>query len=912
MRKYLILILLTLPILAFAQQKIGGRIVDSKTKEPLVGAVVNIKNVTWTMSNNEGYFSLTIPKTKRNLVLTISCLGYKAFKTKKLKANNVYKLELDLLSINEVLITATEGQGMTARSRIRQEAIEHIQPSSFADLLELIPGGRAKDPYFGGPQIINLRSANSRVKRQYGTSSLGTKFVVDGQPIMNDANMQKTPAISSLGNNYVNLGVDMRSLTTEDIDYVDIVRGIASVKYGDLTSGLINIKRKMGGKQTRLRFKGDQRCKLVYVGQGFEWGKADKLTMNISANFLNSYSEPRNPRLNYKRATASLRIGKTWAKNQKFRKFFSFNIDYTGSFDNQKHDKNLDEGDHGPVETYKSYYNRIAIGSNFTINAKKEKSIFKSFETTLSLSYNHDIIDRWKRVALALETPISISLDPGVHDAIIVPVKYDGYLKVDGQPFYAYLNSCANFAYKSHNLNLGVEWNMDKNFGKGTIFNPILPFDPNMDVRPRPYYSIPANHQLALFIEENSNFTFAKTAKFSWQLGLRINTLSGAGNKYTINWKPSFDPRFNLRLDLPLAVIGSYKVEYGFYAGIGWQTKMPTMNILFPEPLYRDKAQLNYWPATQDKKLRRINLMVYKLDPINFDLAVANNMKIELGTDLQWNGFSYSINYFYEDMKSGFRNNSYFETIGYKSYETEQLDIDKLTAPPSLEDLPYKGKNTFVSYHKRTNGSQTLKQGVEFSLTTKRFPVINTRIILTGAWFLTTYRNSIPEYYQPTIATTTYPDYPFIGLYKNHEGTYYDAFNTNIMFDTQIPSLGLIFSTSFQAMWFSGSASEVNDQWPIAYLDKQLISKPFKEEDKKTPVLSSLRRPVEASAFEYIREPFSMNINLKVMKKLYKDKLRCSLFVNKIFDVYPDFERYGAKIRRSVLPYFGMELDFRL
>ena len=54
-----------------------------------------------------------------------------------------------------------------------------------------------------------------------------------------------------------------------------------------------------------------------------------------------------------------------------------------------------------------------------------------------------------------------------------------------------------------------------------------------------------------------------------------------------------------------------------------------------------------------------------------------------------------------------------------------------------------------------------------------------------------------------------------------------------------------------------------------------------------------------------------MNVNLKVTKKLYDDKITCSLFVNKIFSVNKDFYLWKRLQRRSVLPYFGMELSFK-
>ena len=50
------------------------------------------------------------------------------------------------MAIGEVLVTAAESKGPTSSSKIGREAIAHIQPSSIADLMELIPGGRATDP----------------------------------------------------------------------------------------------------------------------------------------------------------------------------------------------------------------------------------------------------------------------------------------------------------------------------------------------------------------------------------------------------------------------------------------------------------------------------------------------------------------------------------------------------------------------------------------------------------------------------------------------------------------------------------------------------------------------------------------------------------------------------------------------
>ena len=37
-----------------------------------------------------------------------------------------------------------------------------------------------------------------------------------------------------------------------------------------------------------------------------------------------------------------------------------------------------------------------------------------------------------------------------------------------------------------------------------------------------------------------------------------------------------------------------------------------------------------------------------------------------------------------------------------------------------------------------------------------------------------------------------------------------------------------------------------------------------------------------------------------------------ALFVNKIFDLHPDYKRNNYTTRRYVTPYFGLELNFNL
>ena len=66
------------------------------------------------------------------------------------------------------------------------------------------------------------------------------------------------------------IAASIHAISTDDIESVEIVLGIPSVEYGDLTSGLVKVKRREGGRDLTARFKADMSSKLFSVGKGFE------------------------------------------------------------------------------------------------------------------------------------------------------------------------------------------------------------------------------------------------------------------------------------------------------------------------------------------------------------------------------------------------------------------------------------------------------------------------------------------------------------------------------------------------------------------------------------------------------------------------------------------------------------------
>lgn len=825
------------------------------------------------------------------------------------------RLDIDPVAIGEVLVTAAESKGPTSSSKIGREAIAHIQPSSIADLMELIPGGRATDPSFGAPQEIRLREAAPSSSANYATSALGTQIQVDGIPISNDANLQYSTSYGSIQEYAnVNRGVDTRAISTDDIESVEIVRGIPSVEYGDLTSGLVKVKRREGGRDLTARFKADMSSKLFSVGKGFERkgrGDAERTTLNINADYLTAASDPRNPRQSYQRLTGSVRFGRHW-QGSAYRYSAGGSLDYTGSFDNKKSDQDLDNGLGGPVERYKSNYNRTQFAATFAVEAR-HRQFFHSLDLTASFSAEFDRIDRWRFVETGSDFAKTWGTEPGEYDAVIIPASYDATLLVDGKPFYGYAKAIAIFnadTERSRNtLRVGADWSMDKNYGRGLVFDVARPFSPQMDSRPRAYDAIPALHKLSFFLEDATTLALGDF-RVEATGGVRAASMFNLGRRYTIQGKFYFDPRANVVVALPRFHVAGRNLTLRLGGGVGWHTKFPTMDSLYPDTEYFDFTQLNYWPA--NPALRRINLRLYTLDPTNYDLRAARNFKWEVRLDAGWNDNQLSVTYFREDMTSGFRTTSDYRSFTFRDYDETAIDMEQLDGPPSLDGIPYTEETRLGGYSRSTNGSRTEKSGIEFAFTSQRIRAIATRVTVTGAYFRTNYSNMHPEYLLPTSAPGG-QTYPYVGYYFSTDGYLREMCNTNFLLDTQIPRLKLILSTSFQCMWFLGSRNTPVSAWPISYLDENLVSHPFTAESAADGLLSALVRDSDPTLWRYVTTPFSMNVNLKITKKLYRDKMAVALFVNKLLDYTPDYHTSdGRHIRREVTPYFGMELNIKL
>lgn len=905
-RFFVVLLTAVLCQMVYAQVVLRGHVIDRETHEPIIGATISDarKGKAITVTNSDGFFE--IPKNDY-AQLRISYIGYKTLVTPPTNDGR-YLLQTELSKIGEVVVTAQEGRGLTSTSKIEKHAMEHLQPSSFSDLLELLPGGRSVDPSLSVPNHIHIRELSTG-NSNYATSSLGTSFVIDGAPVSTNANMQYLAGAWDASATYrdnTNAGVDMRSISTDDIQSVEIVRGIPSVEYGDLTSGLVKIERRRGGRDMSFRLKADMGSKLFYAGKDFEW-KERQLSLNVSADYLDAKVDPRNRLENYKRLTLSARLHKNW-EHEDYRLGLSTNLDYTGSFDDDKVDPDLN---HSNEDSYKSSYRRYAFLASLQMKMKRQVWL-KSVETTFSSAYENDLMQRTRLVQLQRMTVAPMSKEEGENDAYILPFKYMGHHETQGRPFNAYLKLNARLQIPSNTVSntllIGADWNLDKNFGKGQVFDPHTPVYTGISSRARRLSDIPANRRLSAYAEENVKWPTA-VGTFEMAAGVRATEMLNLPSAYEMHGKLYWDPRANIGFTLPRFTLWGKPSFLRFAGGVGQHTKMPTMEQLFPDLLYIDFIQLNYYHDNPD--YRRINLMTYIRDPRNTALEPARNLKWEVSADLNVGGNRLSVTFFREKMSSGFRSQSYYSTYHFKEYDTSGIDAAALTAAPSLSDLPYTERDELSGYSNYTNGSLTLKEGVEYTFETVRLPVILTRLTINGAYFRTTYNNSIVETYRPSQVLDG-RQIQYVGLYADDDGSVREAFNTNFTLDTDVPKLRLGFSLSAQCLWFTTSQRKETSNDPVQYIAPDGTVHDWEPSFAEDTYLRWLVRSYSPSLFEKNRVPFAMNLNFKVTKKLFNDHLNVAMFCNKLWDYTPDYDSRGTTIRRHVTPYFGLEMNVKI
>jgi len=911
------------------QVSIEGRVIESGSTLALGYTTLQLRSkrdtshVYRTVAGSDGRF-VFVAVAKGQYILQASYIGYLSDR-KELNLQSNQDITMVLKSENrlveEINVTAMEQKGMATSSVIKREAIEHMQATSLTDLLSLLPGGQSVPPSLNAPNLIRLREANAPVGADYAISSLGTLFVIDDMPISTDANLQAmNVAISGTdqgGKQYVNAGMDMRGIITDNIEKVEIIRGIPSVRYGDLTSGVVKIDRLLQPLPLEARFKLDQFSKLFALSKGVKLAKNWLVVGDFT--YLDGKRNPVNPLENYDRYTASLRAEKYWGKKDEKQLRWRLSADYTGQFDDWKQDAEQLAGDLF-LEQGKYRLSYKSMGFSSRLSLKQPKKILRQIEFNANLKYSIDYIYREMYPNNTQERGIiPLSLTPGVSEAIVLPGKYKATHEVDGRPFNAFATLRGDLAFHTgfltHNGQIGTEWRMDKNYGAGQLFDIARPINNSFGVRPYRFDRIPANQHFSYYVEDRISLPKIAGSQLHIQAGLRGGMMINLDKAYSLNGKIYNDPRVNIQLALPAIRVQGSPLNFTLTGGIGWLSKMPTMSMLYPDIVYQDFVEFkhnNVKPEYSYSQLR-----TYIEDRVNYNLSYTRNKKKELRVDAEWKGHLFSVTLFDELLTNGFRSMDEPKAYYYQYYG--MLNVPTYGQRPDLTNMPYEERTVFRGVTRRTNGSQLSKQGMEFTFTTPRYPGIATRFTLNGAYFKNGYQNSLPMWFLGSSRNNPVVD--GVIVFDNYAAYYpnwqdgFDRSRTSTSFtaDTYIKQHGLTLSLTAETYWKGKNDQYANNpEYPSYYLTTDNVLHPYTEADKSHRYLQYLFYPDEYSGI-YLDNKSLTTLHFRGSKDFGK-WLRLSLFVLNFADITPHYNNYqGVRVKdASTAPYFGMELKLKL
>ncbi len=860
--------------------KIKG-IVKTETGELLIGANVIIKENNFGSSTNQnGEFYFT-GLSVRNYTVSVSYVGF----VTEIKKVTVYKSRTTeikfILKSKSFNIGSIEVVGEKefipiepeTKTKITSGEIEHIQAASLNDVLELMPGVSTTNPTLNNVEQASIRGGNS----------IGTQILIDDVPVSNLANMQ-----SGIGYSTVNGGVDLRSIPAENIKSVEILRGIPSVKYGDLIDGAIIVTSNVVPSSLRAKLKYNPNVYETNLSGGIRL--FDNWVLNGSFNLASSDRNVKIEGDGYTRIATQLNL-MTSTENYEI----SNHIYYTRSFDEMKEQPGY--------ALREAWYNRDATfkytsNYNFIFNSLSKLKFTFSANYTKRNSYKQELISRDNIV-------ISDRITEGSQEGRFVFGTYLGkkWIKGNEWNFYADLNYEKGFFTGDylHKLLMGVNWKNDFNNGDGVIFNPLFPPSLSYNTpRLRSYNDLPAYNTLSFYFEDKIVGRIFKP--FTLQLGFRyevyrpsginLEGLIGKGDFIESHNGSFFNPRLNFSYNL----FEDTQLRLGY----GVTSKSPPMGLIFADNSYYDIADTASVvdPLDPNKNFSIVSTYIRKV--ANENLKGYKQHKYEASLDQRIGNFGFTL--------TAFLNKTYNQF----SLNTVPFVLYKKSFPnwPNSDDFIIKEK-IFNSYPKAYNIWDITTKGIEFSFKIKKIPKINTIFRFDAAYLYNKSETNSYNYgsarYVKSLGQKVKPRY-------NPRTSSSDNLLLNYRFEIQSKSLGMWVTIHIQQNYLKTHKYLAYDTLAAAYFteNNELINIPI--EERNSEKYKQLRKSVEDYQLNDERYPNLWLFNLKVSKSLWKGAA-ISFFVNNFLNNNPLYKSKRSapnsksyRIRNPEI-FYGMEFQ---
>jgi hypothetical protein len=881
---------------------------EKGTQESVMMATVSMKPLeAITVTDVDGKATIhNVPYG--NYTIEISYVGFEKFTTTVLVNKNL-NLNIQLtptsLALKEVVVTAKQkSSGASTTTLIERQAIDHLQATSLADVMQLIPGMKMGNTDMTQQSNLQLRSLTNN-----NTNAFGSSIIVDGVPMDNNGTMTQGGFSSTAF-----VGTDLRNVAADNIENVEVIRGIPSAEYGDLTSGLVIVKSKVGVTPWQFKGKINPEMQNYSLGKGFNLRKAGILNFNF--DYAKAWGDPRQKTRSFGRYTFNLGYGyditRKWHTDTKFRMLYS--NDWNG--------KDPDAIADGTESKNTNYTFGLTHNGRISI----DKLLMRTLNYTLGVTMSK--IDNKQSSFVTNSSgllPILTARETGYYPVGWMTQSYLATGKTESRPGNLFAKINDSFFFTSgkirQSFKAGLDYRMSWNSGKG-YFNEDdrKPLRPNSNGRPRAFNDIPTLHQLAFYAEDNFAWNINKINKLMVNFGLRFTTQQPFSDVATSALSPRLNASFSVTKWLDIR------------GGIGLNSKTPGLDYLYPDKKYDDRVAVNYMPQGEDKKEDQrliYHTQVYDVQRSK-NLKNATTTKVEFGIDIKLPGNRILNILAYHDKTP----NGFGPATQYFVYQSNYYKDAKVTNG-NIEYGDPRVDNVFMTTGAIGNTNTTVNKGIEFNFDFGSIKPLNTKLLFSGAYSETkTWSTDMLS----TNAKHAYitPDFnarnttPFKVVYPSAlDYDKYRRFINTLQIVTNIPRLRMVASFTAQAIWYDYNYSFTATKNAIAYITPDLTYHEISEsmqngyldmkgnyyaEKPNTPTVKISDLAIDGSNSVPTKNPITWNIQGRLTKELGKIG-GLSLYVNNVsyYEPYLKTNTSNSLVQRNTNSFsYGVELNFKL
>lgn len=771
-------------------------VILDKTGEPLSGATMQlVQSGLWGISGKDGEVEIrNVPRLP--VAYKVSMLGYKDVEGEICldgKDNVRILMEEESLSMREVVVVAQAGQGgESTTSIIGRQALDHLQATSLKDILQLLPGGVSmKNPSLTSPGQFKVRTLSSD-----DNATFGAAIIINGMPVSTNANMNTGLGLSSISSG--NSGADLRSIATDDIESVEIIRGVASAEYGDVSSGVMIVNKRIGVSDLNMKARIMPGIMQLHAGKGFDIKSAGSL--NISADYARGTSDPRFLTDKYNRGILSLAhrktlLDKTWTLTT------NIDLSYTGEWKGADPDE--------PEAMKKFFSSRDAFSLRLSHNGmlKLDKALARTLKYDVALSLSSDHIFNDRLVSVGSGAILDATKD-GMYEGTPYPSSYETLSGTRSNPvmYWAKFSDLfyLNVGNMSNRFNVGTEWKIEGNRGIGQ-YDKTLKFKAFAQDRVRRFCDIPYMNQISAYVEDNVVLTFSERRypNITGQAGVRWTVVQPWRNERMM----ALSPRLNIAVN-PERYL-SLRLGYGI------SEKVPSLQDLYPSPDYYDFYNMSV--SDGQKSYYLYSTRVFDNKPVS--IKTMRGTKYELGFDVRLdNGMSFSVVGYHEKVSRCFGpDNSEWKTLVFDVWNAADVTF---TGQKPIYDQQNPSRRDTVLYNliRPGNPKSRRNRGIEFDFNFGKINATNTSFYLSGAWSETRSSSSNLGYKLPVGEARNYG--PVYVVYPESSYSFSEnrRFSATLRVVQHIPAIRFIVSASAQCILYEYDHEVSSGTRPLGYI----------------------------------------------------------------------------------------------